>query len=40
MEVKLSREEFGLVWSAVLETGDLALGGYVKLMLEVQFLRK
>lgn len=37
---KLSRKEFGLVWNAVLETGGVALGDDVKLMLDVQFVRK
>jgi len=37
---KLSRKEFGLVWNALLETGGVALGDDVKLMLDVQFIRK
>jgi polyisoprenoid-binding protein YceI len=37
---KISRKDFGLVWNAVLETGGVALGDDVKLMLDVQFQRK
>ena len=37
---KISRKEFGLVWNAILETGGVALGDDVKLMLDVQFVRK
>jgi len=37
---KVSRKDFGLVWNAVLETGGVALGDDVKLMLDVQFQRK
>ena len=37
---KISRKDFGLVWNAILETGGVALGDDVKLMLDVQFARK
>ena len=37
---KVSRKDFGLVWNAILETGGVALGDDVKLMLDVQFQRK
>jgi polyisoprenoid-binding protein YceI len=37
---KLSRKEFGLVWNAMLETGGVAVGDEVKLVLDLQFLRK
>jgi polyisoprenoid-binding protein YceI len=37
---KISRKEFGMVWNAVLETGGIALADEVKLMLDVQFVRK
>ena len=37
---KISRKDFGLVWNAILETGGVALGDDVKLMLDVQFQRK
>lgn len=37
---KLSRKDFGLVWNAILETGGVALGDDVKLMLDVQFQRR
>jgi len=37
---KISRKDFGLVWNAVLETGGVALGDDIKLMLDVQFQRK
>jgi polyisoprenoid-binding protein YceI len=37
---KISRKDFGLVWNALLETGGVALGDDVKLMLDVQFQRK
>jgi polyisoprenoid-binding protein YceI len=37
---KISRKDFGLVWNAILETGGVALADDVKLMLDVQFLRK
>lgn len=37
---KISRKDFGLVWNAILETGGVALGDDVKLMLDVQFARR
>jgi len=37
---KISRKDFGLIWNAILETGGVALGDDVKLMLDVQFQRK
>ena len=37
---KVSRKDFGLVWNAILETGGVALGDDVKLMLDVQFARR
>jgi polyisoprenoid-binding protein YceI len=37
---KISRKEFGMVWNAILETGGIALADEVKLMLDVQFVRK
>ena len=37
---KISRKDFGLVWNAILETGGVAVGDDVKLMLDVQFQRK
>lgn len=37
---KVSRKDFGLVWNAVLETGGVALADDVKLMIDVQFIRK
>ena len=40
MAGKISRTDFGLVWNAILETGGVALGDDVKLMLDVQFQRK
>lgn len=37
---KISRKDFGLIWNAILETGGVALGDDVKLMLDVQFARR
>ena len=37
---RISRKDFGLVWNAVLETGGVALADEVKLMIDVQFIRK
>jgi polyisoprenoid-binding protein YceI len=36
---KISRKEFGLVWSATLETGGVLLGDDVTITLEVQFIK-
>jgi polyisoprenoid-binding protein YceI len=37
---KISRQDFGLVWNAVLETGGVAVGDEVKLTLDLQFQRQ
>ena len=37
---KVNRKEFGMVWNAVLDTGGIALADEIKLMLDVQFVRK
>jgi polyisoprenoid-binding protein YceI len=37
---KISRKEFGLVWNALLETGGVAVGDEVRIVLDLQFQRK
>jgi polyisoprenoid-binding protein YceI len=37
---KISRKDFGLVWNALLETGGVAVGDEVKIVLDLQFQRK
>ncbi len=37
---KISRKDFGLVWNAVLETGGVAVGDNVEIILDLQFQRK
>jgi polyisoprenoid-binding protein YceI len=36
----VSRKDFGLVWNVVLETGGVAVGDEVKIVLDLQFQRK
>jgi polyisoprenoid-binding protein YceI len=40
IEGKINRKEFGLVWSAVTETGSLLLSDDVKLQLQVQMTKQ
>jgi polyisoprenoid-binding protein YceI len=37
---KISRKDFGLVWNALLETGGVAVGDDVEIVLDLQFQRK
>lgn len=37
---KISRKEFGLVWNAVLETGGVAVGDDVNIILEIEMIKK
>ncbi|EHQ03232.1 LOW QUALITY PROTEIN: YceI family protein [Gillisia limnaea DSM 15749] len=37
---KISRKEFGLVWSAVTEAGSVVVGDQIKLGAEVQFIKQ
>jgi polyisoprenoid-binding protein YceI len=37
---RLNRKDFGLVWNKLLETGGVAVGDEVELMLEIEFVRK
>jgi polyisoprenoid-binding protein YceI len=38
-ELEISREEFGLVWNAALETGGVLISDTIKLVLDVQALK-
>lgn len=37
---KISRKAFGLMWNAALETGGVAVGDEIKIVLELQFQRQ
>ena len=37
---KISRKEFGLVWSPVTEAGNVVVGDQIKLSAEVQFIKQ
>ena len=37
---KISRKEFGLVWSAVTEAGSVVVGDQIKLSAEIQFTKQ
>jgi polyisoprenoid-binding protein YceI len=38
-KTKISRKEFGLTWSAPLETGGVMVGDEVAITLEVEFVK-
>jgi hypothetical protein len=40
MEGKISRKEFGLVWSAVTEAGNVVVSDQVRLILNVQLVKQ
>jgi polyisoprenoid-binding protein YceI len=37
---KINRKDFGLVWNAALETGGIAVGDDVNIILEMEMIKK
>lgn len=40
MEGKISRKEFGLVWNAMTEAGQVVVGDEIRIQCEIQLIRQ
>jgi hypothetical protein len=40
VEGKISRKEFGLVWNAMTEAGQVVVGDEIRLLCEIQLIRQ